>query len=67
MAGFSLNHIYEAQQFDRELLENVFDVADDMKASLTGDRQYAGSSSTASWRHCFMSPPPGPGFPSKAP
>ncbi len=41
MAEFNLKHVYEAQQFDRELLDLVFNVADDMKASLIGDRQYA--------------------------
>ena len=41
MAEFSLKHIYEAQQFNRELLEIVFTVADDMKSSLAGDNQYA--------------------------
>jgi aspartate carbamoyltransferase catalytic subunit len=39
--GFDLQHVIEAQQFDRELLEIVFDVADDMRASLGGDNQYA--------------------------
>jgi aspartate carbamoyltransferase catalytic subunit len=39
--AFTLKHVIEAQQFDRELLEIVFDVANDMKASLKGDNQYA--------------------------
>ncbi len=42
MEGFNLKHVVEAQQFDRGLLEIVFDVADDMKASLQGANQYAG-------------------------
>jgi aspartate carbamoyltransferase catalytic subunit len=47
--GFNLKHVVEAQQFDRELLEIVFDVADDMKASLDGDNQYA-----RELEHCIM-------------
>ncbi len=49
MEGFNLRHVVEAQQFDRELLEIVFDVAEDMKASLDGDNQYAGE-----LKHCIM-------------
>jgi len=47
--AFNLKHVIEAQQFDRELLETVFDVADDMKASLAGDNQYA-----RELEHCIM-------------
>jgi aspartate carbamoyltransferase catalytic subunit len=47
--GFNLKHIIEAQQFDRELLEIVFDVAADMKASLEGDNQYG-----RELEHCIM-------------
>jgi len=47
--GFDLKHVIEAQQFDRELLKIVFDVSDDMKASLTGDNQYA-----RELEHCIM-------------
>ena len=49
MEGFNLRHVVEAQQFDRKLLEIVFDVADDMKASLGSDNQYAGE-----LKHCIM-------------
>jgi aspartate carbamoyltransferase catalytic subunit len=39
---FNLNHIYESQQFDRPLLEYLFNVADTMKADLsTRPRKYA--------------------------
>ncbi|MGA6925998.1 MAG: aspartate carbamoyltransferase [Desulfosarcina sp.] len=41
MAAFSLKHIVESQQFDRELLEIVFGVADRMKADLDGERRFA--------------------------
>lgn len=34
-------HVIESQQFDRELLELVFQVADQMKADLAGERKYA--------------------------
>jgi aspartate carbamoyltransferase catalytic subunit len=47
--AFSLKHIIEAQQFDRELLDIVFDVANDMKSSLKGDNQYA-----RELEHCIM-------------
>jgi aspartate carbamoyltransferase catalytic subunit len=47
--GFNLKHVIEAQQFDRQLLEIVFDVADDMKASIVGDNQYA-----RELEHCIM-------------
>jgi aspartate carbamoyltransferase catalytic subunit len=32
MRGFHLQHVYESQQFDRQLLELVFQVADEMRA-----------------------------------
>jgi aspartate carbamoyltransferase catalytic subunit len=42
MGGFPLKHVYESQQFDRELLEVVFRTADKMKADLTAEnRRYA--------------------------
>lgn len=41
MAAFSLKHIVESQQFDRELLEIVFGMADRMKADLDGQRHFA--------------------------
>jgi len=42
MASFPLQHVYESQQFDRELLDWVFRVADDIKADLTaGENRYA--------------------------
>ena len=38
---FKLQHVYESQQFDRELLDMVFKVADDMKADMAAkDRRY---------------------------
>ncbi len=42
MAKFSLQHVYESQQFDLELLNIVFKTADDMKSDLLAKpRQYA--------------------------
>ena len=42
MAKFSLQHVYESQQFDLELLDIVFKVADEMKSDLLAKpRQYA--------------------------
>lgn len=42
MNQFDLNHIYESQQFDRPLLEHLFDVADTMRADLSArTRKYA--------------------------
>ncbi|MDL2269928.1 aspartate carbamoyltransferase [Desulfosarcina sp. OttesenSCG-928-G17] len=45
MPVFPLNHIIEAQQFDRDILERVFRTADKMKAdladALAGKRQFA--------------------------
>ena len=42
MNKFNLKHVYESQQFDRPLLEHLFDVADLMKADLTArSREYA--------------------------
>ena len=35
MEGFNLQHVYEAQQFDLDLLNIIFDVSNDMKASLS--------------------------------
>ncbi|MEE4111371.1 MAG: aspartate carbamoyltransferase, partial [Desulfobacteraceae bacterium] len=43
MAAFPLAHIIESQQFDRELLEVVFQTADQMKADLFGERRFAKS------------------------
>lgn len=44
MARFPLAHVIEAQQFDRELLDWVFAVADDMKSDLAaGGRRFGGS------------------------
>ncbi len=34
MREFDLEHVYESQQFDSELLDRVFDVADEMKTDL---------------------------------
>ncbi|MDJ0781133.1 MAG: aspartate carbamoyltransferase [Desulfosarcinaceae bacterium] len=42
MAGFPLNHVIEAQQFDRALLAEVFSTADQMRADLNAaQRVYA--------------------------
>jgi aspartate carbamoyltransferase catalytic subunit len=41
MRKFDLAHVCEAQQFDRELLEIVFNTADDMKKALKGENPYA--------------------------
>lgn len=41
MKKFDLAHVVESQQFDRELLELVFNTADDMKAALAGQNPYA--------------------------
>jgi aspartate carbamoyltransferase catalytic subunit len=43
MTAFPLDHIIESQQFDRELLEVVFQTADRMKADLYGERELAKS------------------------
>ena len=40
MAAFPLNHVIESQQFDRDLLDMVFDTADKMKADLSGERRF---------------------------
>lgn len=41
MTAFPWKHVIESQQFDRELLELVFKVADQMEADLSGERRYA--------------------------
>lgn len=41
MKAFTLEHVVESQQFDRELLEIVFRTANLMKADLQGERRYA--------------------------
>ena len=41
MAAFPLDDVIESQQFDRDLLDVVFETADRMKADLAGDRRYA--------------------------
>lgn len=40
MSTFTLKHVVESQQFDRELLTIVFKTADRMKADLAGDRRF---------------------------
>jgi aspartate carbamoyltransferase catalytic subunit len=42
MRTFSLQHVVESQQFDRNLLDLVFQTADNLKKDLYGERQYAG-------------------------
>lgn len=41
MTTLPWKHVIESQQFDRKLLETVFQVADQMKADLAGDRKFA--------------------------
>jgi aspartate carbamoyltransferase catalytic subunit len=41
MTALPWKHVIESQQFDRNLLEIVFRVADEMKADLAGDRKFA--------------------------
>jgi aspartate carbamoyltransferase catalytic subunit len=41
MTALPWKHVIESQQFDRKLLEIVFQVADQMKADLSGERKYA--------------------------
>ena len=41
MTTFALKHVVESQQFDRALLDLVFQTADRMKADLAGDRRMA--------------------------
>ena len=43
MTAFPLAHVIESQQFDRELLEVVFQTADQMKADLYGEHRFAKS------------------------
>ena len=43
MTAFPLPHVVESQQFDRDLLETVFQTADQMKADLAGDHRFAKS------------------------
>ncbi len=41
MSQFNLQHVVESQQFDRNLLELIFNTADMMKADLQGERKLA--------------------------
>jgi aspartate carbamoyltransferase catalytic subunit len=41
MSQFNLQHVVESQQFDRNLLELVFNTADMMKSDLQGERKLA--------------------------
>ncbi|MFW2368346.1 MAG: aspartate carbamoyltransferase [Desulforhopalus sp.] len=41
MTVFPWKHVVESQQFDRELLETVFQIADQMKEDLSGERKFA--------------------------
>ena len=43
MTAFPLTHVIESQQFDRDLLEMVFQTADQMKADLYAERRFAQS------------------------
>ena len=41
MSRFPLAHVIESQQFDRDLLDQVFQTADTLKADLFGSRRFA--------------------------
>ena len=41
MTAFPLSHVIESQQFDRGLLESVFQTADQLKADLYSERRFA--------------------------
>jgi aspartate carbamoyltransferase catalytic subunit len=43
MTAFPLQHVIESQQFDRDLLEVVFQTADQLKADLYAERRFAKS------------------------
>jgi aspartate carbamoyltransferase catalytic subunit len=43
MLAFPLEHVLESQQFDRNLLETVFQTADQLKTDLYGERKFAKS------------------------
>ncbi len=43
MTTFPLDHVVESQQFDRELLETVFQTASKLKADLEGERKFSKS------------------------
>ena len=66
MTAFPLDHVVESQQFDRELLETVFQTADLMKADLQGERQYAKQLEGKIWHLCSMNRRHVPAFPLKA-
>ena len=40
MRKFDLKHVYESQQFDSELLDRVFSVADEMKKDLAAEQRH---------------------------
>ncbi|NNF98124.1 MAG: aspartate carbamoyltransferase [Desulfobacteraceae bacterium] len=57
MDGFTLKHVYEAQQFDKELLDIVFQTADEMKADLaSGDRRFSQSLQNSIMASLFYEP-----------
>ena len=43
MTAFPLKHVTESQQFDRDLLKTVFQIADQLKEDLYGERKFAKS------------------------
>jgi aspartate carbamoyltransferase catalytic subunit len=43
MTAFPLEHVTESQQFDRDLLKTVFQIADQLKEDLYGERKFAKS------------------------
>lgn len=54
---FPLKHVYEAQQFERDLLDTIFHIADEMKADLnTEHRRYARALSNSIMASLFYEP-----------
>ncbi|AOY60278.1 MULTISPECIES: aspartate carbamoyltransferase [Desulfococcus] len=57
MGAFPLKHVYEAQQFDRRLLDTVFETADDMKRDMAeGGRRYGRSLANKIMASLFYEP-----------
>lgn len=57
MGAFPLKHVYEAQQFDRRLLDTVFETTDDMKRDMAeGGRRYGRSLANKIMASLFYEP-----------
>lgn len=57
MARFPLKHVYEAQQFDRGLLDTVFEVADEMRRDMAdGGRRFGRALSDKIMASLFYEP-----------